>query len=369
MVTFDVTRSDGRLTAPKDGACPADLPTGNPRYQAVTDSQGEVRACWRLGSDAGSGNNRLAVTSRDIVGTTVSCASATAAPADQINIGSGNNQRAEVFGPAREPLQVWVSDECNGVEGVPVTFSVTEGGGLVNGQNSVVVASVASGHAEVDFTLGSEPGLNVVEASIESDPKEPVEPAVFSIVGVPRNENLPTHLTGVVFDNSLQAIQGATCTMTVGGEDIPQIETDIDGQFQIDLTGLSGTAHLIVDGSTAFHIGGEQGTDVPTDTFPALSYELFLIPNAPNALPGPILLPRLEPGNRKLYSTTEDTVLTIEGLIDPETEEPLLKFTVKAGSMKIDGEPAPDGTPLSLNPVHADEIPMPMPDGSAPALA
>jgi hypothetical protein len=50
---------------------------GSLMYQTRTDSAGLAEAFWRLGSDAGCGNNRCEVTSKDIVGTTIFCATAT----------------------------------------------------------------------------------------------------------------------------------------------------------------------------------------------------------------------------------------------------------------------------------------------------
>ena len=203
-MTFDVTRSNGRLTA--DG-----MADGSMMLQTRTDESGEVQAFWQLGFDAGCGNNRVEVTSTSIAGTTIFCASATPAPPAQINIGSGNNQRGEAGGPAPEPLRVWVSDACNGVQGVPVTFSVTDGGGLVNGQAEVTLLTGDTGHAEVDFTLGPESGNNRVEASF---PANPTNAARFVIFGVRRDESQPTSFSGLVLNNNDQPIQGATCTLT-----------------------------------------------------------------------------------------------------------------------------------------------------------
>ena len=90
VVTFAVTRSNGRLTA--DG-----IGEGNLTLQVHTDANGQAQAFWRLGSDAGCGNNRVEVKSVDIIGTTFFCASATHAPPRQINIGTGNSQRVELM--------------------------------------------------------------------------------------------------------------------------------------------------------------------------------------------------------------------------------------------------------------------------------
>ena len=199
VVTFDVTRSNGRLT--EDGVGEGDM-----MLQVRTDINGEAPAFWMLGSDAGCGNNRVEVASTSIVGTTAFCASATAAPATQINIGSGNNQRAEADGPAPEPLSVWVSDSRNQAGGVSVTFTVVEGGGKVDGADFSDVLTDQTGHAEVNFTLGPDPGVNIVEATFGTNPGLP---ATFTVTGVVRDVSQPTSFSGLVLDNANRPIQGA----------------------------------------------------------------------------------------------------------------------------------------------------------------
>ena len=199
VVTFDVTRSNGRLT--EDGVGEGDM-----MLQVRTDINGEARAFWMLGSDAGCGNNRVEVASTSIVGTTAFCASATAAAAAQINIGSGNNQRAEADGPAPEPLSVWVSDSRNQAGGVSVTFTVVEGGGKVDGADFSDVLTDQTGHAEVNFTLGPDPGVNIVEATFGANPGLP---ATFTVTGVVRDVSRPTSFSGLVLDNANRPIQGA----------------------------------------------------------------------------------------------------------------------------------------------------------------
>ena len=162
VVTFDVARSDGRLASSPNM-------DGSAMLQVLTDGAGIARAFWTLGSDAGCGNNRVAATSRDIAGTIVFCASAAPAQADRILVGDMNNQRAEAGGPLPEPLRVFVTDDTNGVAGVPVTFTVVEGDGVfADGQTQIVVETEATGHANAPFTLGATPGRNRVEATFEN---------------------------------------------------------------------------------------------------------------------------------------------------------------------------------------------------------
>lgn len=358
LVQFNVVRSDGRL-----GATAGSLLPGKPTLQVFTDAQGIATAFWRLGSDAGRGNNRVEVISDSVVGTTIFCASATPGPAAQINIGSGNNQRVEAGSPALEPLDVWVNDACNPVPGVDVTFMVRQGGGKIEGQDTVTLPTDSSGHVAVQFTLGPAAGNNVVEATF---PGNPNPPAVFTLAGLMRNEFQSTSFSGLVLDNAGQPIQNATCALIVNGTILPFVQSDIDGRFLFNNLTLFGLADVHVAGASATHVGGIGGVDVPPNSFPSLRYSTVIVPNAENSLPTPVLLPRLDPANSKLYSTTQDTELTIAGMAG-------LKMVVKAGSMKIRSGnqfvPAPNGTVIALNQVHHDDVPMPLPDGAAPLFA
>jgi len=103
--------------------------------------------------------------------------------ATQINISSGNNQRGEAGAPACEPLRIWVSDGCNGVAGVKVTFSVLAGGGKVDGKTSTEVTTGSTGHAQTVLELGAAGGNNIVEANFADNP---ATPAVFQVFGIRR---------------------------------------------------------------------------------------------------------------------------------------------------------------------------------------
>lgn len=353
VVTFEVIRSNGRLNTDPDS-----LDAGSLKLNALTDSQGVARAFLTLGMDAGCGNNRVRISSLGVQHPIFFCASAEPGPATQINIGSGNNQRAESGGPAPSPLRVWVSDACNGLAGVPVTFTVLRGGGKVNGSDSVTIPTTITGHSQVDFVLGPEAGNNLVEADF---PGNPNRPAYFVLSGLKRNLNQSTSFSGLVLDNSSQPIGGARCVLTVEGQSFPAVLSGVDGRFRIDNV-AAGVGHLRVDALPANTLNGQP---IPQGSFPALLYEVTVIPDTENSLHTPVLLPPLDPANAKVYDGTEDVILTVAGIDG-------LEMTVKAGSMvRADGSrPSPsDPAILSLNQVHHDDVPMPMPDGAAPPFA
>ena len=362
VVTFEVTKSNGRLTTNGAGDGALTLTT-------LTDPSGVAQAYWRLGSDAGCGNNRVTVSSNDIAGAVHFCASAFVGPPKQINVGTGGNQVARVTGPAPELLRAWVSDGCNGVGGVPVTFHVTQGTGKLSGggkfdKSSVTVLTSTTGHAEATLTLGAEVGNALVRANFEGSG---VPDAVFNVFGLAAEQPVTT-FTGQVFDNALQPIAGVTCTLLVGTDPAVAAVTNLNGAFLLDGIASSGLADLIVDGGTATHLGGEP-IDPAEARFPALHYEPIVIPGATNTLTRPVLLPALNPVNDRSYDGSADVELTVQGIEG-------LRMVVKAGSLTLpDGthptpsDPLPVPITVALNQVHHDDVPMPMPDGAAPPFA
>jgi hypothetical protein len=352
-VTFDVIRSNGRLSTTGTGG-------GTAVLQVKTDVNGEACCYWQLGGDAGCGNNRIAVTSKDIAGTTFFCASAAPGPASQINVGTGNNQKGEVGTTLAEPLRAYLNDACNGIPTFNVTFEVLQGGGTVSVPGGpsgakVTVPTSVTGHVEVLFTLGDDPGNNVVTADFLGNTGAP---ATFVGIGLERVEDGKTSFSGVVVDNAGCPIGGALCTIDVGGV-VDSMSSDVQGKFNFPDIGAAGRADLYVDGSVATMLNGET---IPLGTFPSLHFEPVLVHQAANSLSMPVRLPRLATENAKEYSLTEDTKLTVAGVDG-------LEMTIKAGSMKIKGVAAPAGTIVQLNQVHHDDIPMPMPDGAAPPFA
>lgn len=353
IVTFKVIRSDGRLRSPDvQGSAGVSL------LQRVTDENGVASVFWTLGNDAGCGNNRIAVTSNGVNGVAYFCASAEPEPASQINVGSGGNQTGEVGAIAPEKLRAWVNDSCNGVVGIPVTFRIISGGGLVNGVESITLPTSITGHVEVSFQLGSEPGLNIVEADFIGNP---ADPARFLIRGLERLGRNPTTFSGLVLDNSNRPIGGALCHLEFPDGRVFRSVSDKAGTFLFDDV-PSGAASLHVDALQATTLNEEP---LSPGSFPALHYQVVLVPNADNSLPTPILLPALDPANAVNYDGSSDVVLTVQGVDG-------LSMFVTAGSMTLaDGSrPSPENPAvLALNQVHHDDIPMPMPDGASPPFA
>ena len=78
---------------------------------------------------------------------------------------SGDNQQGPAGATLEEPLIVEVRDVTNrGLEGVDVKFAVTAGDGTVS---EITVTTDANGQAASWFTLGGQPGMHTVQASVE----------------------------------------------------------------------------------------------------------------------------------------------------------------------------------------------------------
>ncbi len=396
VLVFEITRSDGRLlpVTPQDLASdwttqPNADTNGAMRLELRTGATGAAEVWWTLGSDAGRANNRVRVTGAGIDSEVFLCASAIGHPARQINIGSGNHQKAEANALAPEPLRAWVSDGLNPAAGIPVTFRVVQGGGrLVPGgrdgtpRDSNVASSPAgvgshalpglmagndpfeltvltgvTGHASIGFVAGPSGGLNLIEASF---PGQSGLPATFTVYGLTRDLTRSGTFAGLVLDNSSCPVGGAYCELEVANYRVGTF-TDLQGRFEFDQV-PGGMGHLHVNGATATNL---FNMPVPTNSFPSLHYSVVTVANAENALPAPVLLPRLNPRNAHAYAGTNDLVLTVEGMDG-------LRMIIAANSMKH-----PDGTRVtperpavvSLDQVHHDDVPMPMPDGVAPPFA
>ena len=349
-VTFKVTKNNGALAAGSGQP-------GKLLYQTTTDGAGMAHATWTLGSTAGMGNNRVQVTSTSVFGSVFFCASGTPGVPDQINLSGGTAQRVEVGTNAPEKLRIWVSDSCNGVAGVPVSFSIVQGGGALNGGPMAVVVTDATGHAEVTLTMGAQPGTNIVEASNIGNTGAPV---AFINYGIKRDLDMPTSFSGLVVDNAGRPLQNAVCRLDVPGQEPLLALSTPDGRFQFTEVLGAGPAQLIVEGVSVTAVDGDV---IPTGSFPKLHFGTIIIPNASNSLRGPVRLPRLDPANERSSSLSKNTVLELEGVEG-------LKMFITPGSMRMpNGDIAPEGTVVSLNQVHHDDVPMPMPDGAAPPFA
>lgn len=129
------------------------------RYQAITDTLGEARTVWTLGSSPG----RQVLRARaDDVGELLAAVDAT--PGESLDLLSGNGQTAPVGGVLPDPIRVRIVDGSDRpVPGRLVTFEVVSGGGAVDADGggeapADTAATDADGIAGALWRLGPSPG-------------------------------------------------------------------------------------------------------------------------------------------------------------------------------------------------------------------
>ena len=129
----------------------------------VTDANGLASVgSWTLGTTAGA--NTLTATASGIVATFTATGTADAPDDMIIMAGDAQSAAAGTDVPIAPSVQV-VDQYGNGVSNVTVTFTVTGGGGSVDGQASIQIQTNADGIATVgSWTLGAAPGANELTA-------------------------------------------------------------------------------------------------------------------------------------------------------------------------------------------------------------
>ena len=157
-VLFRVTPGQGRLSQLGNGSAVRDR----------TDRRGFAEANF---TPAGAGT--ITITARSGRLDPVTFTVTTGPPPASLAIVSGDNQAGTPGDALADPLVVEVQDaEGDAVEGVPVTFEVTAGGGSLS---ATTATTNASGRAQTTLTLGSERGINSVQASVSD-----LDPVTFN---------------------------------------------------------------------------------------------------------------------------------------------------------------------------------------------
>jgi len=129
---------------------------------STTGTDGAATASWTLGRTAGAQSATASLPGA--TGSPVSfTASATAGPATQLSISSGDNQSSTPNSTLADPLKVEVDDQFgNGVQGVAVAWQVASGAASVQPTSSV---TDAGGLAQAGVTLGGEVGPVTITAT------------------------------------------------------------------------------------------------------------------------------------------------------------------------------------------------------------
>ena len=338
-VLFKITENDGFL---QPG-------TNKPQLISVlTNAQGQAQAFLTLGNRAGAGNNTVEAYAVGYQGTAQFVASGTPRAASKINVDSGNNQFGTVNQALALPFVAVVTDSGhNRLPNVPVTFTIKQGGGTINGQSAYQTTSDGDGRVLAVLTLGSQPSQdgNVVDASF---PGNTGLPATFTATGkIPGNPSLTT-VSGTVLDNSNNAIPGVTMRLfqTNQGSNNNQpmqvgtpVVTGATGTFQMSNSPV-GFFKLMADGTTATQSG---------KIYPTLEYDLITVAGQDNTVGMPIYLPALDPLAKVCVDATTGGVLKV-------SNSPGFSLTILPGAATFPGG-SKTGC-VSVTPVNPDKVPM-----------
>jgi len=338
-VIFKVTGNDGLV-----GSGGAAAPT----VIATTNAEGRAEANWTLGGRAGAGGNTVEAYSVGYEGTAVFIATGNQGAAGKIVIDTGNNQYGPIGQRLPRPLvAVVVDDGNNRLAGVPVTFTVSAGGGNLDGQETASVVSDPDGRVAATLTLGMQEGEsnNVVSATFESNTGFV---ATFNASGRFPGDPAKTSISGVVLDNTNIPIPGVsvravnTEVLHANGNaanGVLPVQTDAQGQFTISQAPV-GFTKLLVDGSTATRPG----------SYPTLDYDVVTVAGQKTTVGQPIYLLPLETANSLCVTdTTGGGTLTVP-------QAPGFSLTFGPGQVTFPGG-SKTGC-VSVTVVHPDKVPM-----------
>lgn len=188
---------------------------------------------WTLGqAGLNTAIARIDGTSITVAFTATATAPPVIAPASA-GIQAGNGQTAIAGTQTPNGLAIWVRDaNGNTIAGVPVTFSVTGGGGsIADGSSVTTSAGVASSGK---WTLGATPGTNTVQAKVNgynisvaftaTGTAPPVQSAVPSSISVtsgngqsaPAGRGIRNDISLLVKDQNGNPFPNASVTLTAG---------------------------------------------------------------------------------------------------------------------------------------------------------
>ncbi|HYK05317.1 MAG TPA: hypothetical protein VE974_26440 [Thermoanaerobaculia bacterium] len=337
-VVFKIVEGNGSLTSGTTTA---------PWVVVRSAADGRAEARLTLGSRAGVGNNKVQATATGFGGTAIFTANATAGLPAFINIDAGLDQTGAIGSALAFPFIAVVTDAGhNRLADVPVTFTVTSGGGTIGGESVVTTNTDSDGRALASLTLGLEPGnaAHRVEATF---PGHSGNPAAFAATAKVPGDASQTRISGVVLDNSNAPLAGVTMRLYQAylgsASNLPQaVATPVvsNEQGQFTMTGVPiGAYKLVADGTT---IPGD-------DRYPPLEFDMVTVAGQDNTLALPIYLPVLDPVHRLCVSETIGGSLTLPSV-------PGFSFSVAPGAATFPGG-ARSGC-ITVTPVHGDKVPM-----------
>jgi|GEM_PF-1191026 len=334
-VIFKVTGNDGVLNG------------GRRRVSVITGADGQASVQLTAGTRAGMGTQVVEAEAAGVEAPAVFLADAQPALFRRTLVDMGDQQVGVAGQPLPDPLVAVVADDfLNRVSGARVLFRVVSGGGhLANGLAEMTVETDAQGRAATPFILGEESGTanQIVEAVLADAVGAPA--ASFTASGWSAGDPAGTAVSGVVLDNTDAPVPGATVRIA----DTPfTTQTDSRGQFKI-AGAPSGYARLIVEGSSTTRPG----------SWPALDFQLNLVPGRDNTMGRPIYLLPIDEAHGRFIDETHGGTLTVPDV-------PGFSLEIAPGSVTFPGG-SRSGV-VSVTVVHADKVPMAPSMGIQPRL-
>jgi hypothetical protein len=312
-----------------------------------TDGQGMAQSLWTIGSRSGAGTNRLEVGATGVTAPGLFTATGLPSAAARIVVDSGLNQTGAVGQRLPLPFVAIVIDEGNNrLGGVPVTMQVRNGGGKIDGRDSLTVNSDPDGRVAQTLTLGPQEG-NENNEVIVTFVGNTANPAIFTATGRTPRRVEDTRVSGIVLNNANQPIHGVTVKLLRlnqgSSSNLPQQIGPISlsneqGYFEIAGAPI-GVFKLLADGSTVTGI----------NKYPTLELDITTVAGQNNTLGAPIYLPTLDTKNQLCVDESTGGTLSLP-------EVPGFMLRVSASSATFPGG-SKKGC-ISVTPVNIDKIPM-----------
>lgn len=172
QINFEVTAGGG-------------LVNNQTKLARPTNSAGEAKIKWKLGTQAGVNNQILQVSSINLQNSpTAVTATALAGPAYRLEKLSGDEQVGALSQMLPQPLVAAVVDAFgNAVKGHDVLFTLPQGDGSFSGKAEQTVKTDDSGRAEIFLTLGKEAEYTVKAFAKKDNINLNGSPAVFKLHG------------------------------------------------------------------------------------------------------------------------------------------------------------------------------------------
>ncbi len=339
-VFFRVAQNNGLVGAASNDA-------SKTAVEVKTDASGQARAFWKLGERSGAGNNRAEAYTTGLTAPAVFSASGTNGTPTRIVIDSGLNQTGAVNDKLPLPFVAVVTDaNHNRLGGVPVTFTVRQGGGKIDGLAEKTFTSDSDGRVAAVLELGPNEGIenNEVVVNFSGNTNSP---AIFTATGRIPRLLADTRVTGTVFDNANQPIPGVTMrlyriqqgtTTNLPVQVGTPVQTNDKGYFEM-VGAPVGVFKLMADGTT---VPGAK-------KYPTLEFDLTIVSGNNNSIGSPIYLPVLDTVNRLCVDEATGGTLTLPDV-------PGFSLTVAPGSATFPGG-SRKGC-VSVTPVNIDKVPM-----------